>query len=154
MRIPPGIRDRIPELAHLSDDELLPMLLESLERQVMEAAVEELSRRGQSLTKQIEGGGHVRKTGAEYMTNQLGEHHASFYVAFKGDQAGAMSASQAWVERLETFGGIETIGHASLRGTDGTNHHVFDEDIMRTVETMDPELLAKIDELMDPDRDV
>src|SRR5580765_2968603 len=98
-RIPPGIRDRIPEIADLSDDELVLVLIESLEPQVMAAATQELSRHGQRMTKRIKGGGHVQETGAEYMTNRLGEHHATFRVAFKGDHNRAVAAATAWAAR-------------------------------------------------------
>jgi hypothetical protein len=53
---------------------------------------------------------------------------------------------------VQTFGGIAEIGHASLRGTDGTNLHLFSEETEAMVESLDEETLAKIDELMDPNR--
>ncbi len=147
-----NIRQMTPALAARSDDELRPLLLESLERQVMEVAREELANHGQHPTKRIEGGGHVRKTGTEFMSNPVGEHYGIFSIAFNGGQDGAVAAAEAWCARVATFGGIEEIGHASLRGTDGTNLHIFDEKIEAAVANMDPELLAQIDELMDPER--
>jgi hypothetical protein len=150
LRIPPGIRDRIPELAHMPDNELVAVLIVSLEPQVMDAAAEELSRRGQRRKKRIVGNGHVQETGADYIIgNRLGEHHATFRVAFKGDHDRAVDAAWAWAGRLENFGGIESIGHLSLRGTDGTFLHWFDEETEEAVANMSPEMIAMIDEMMD-----
>lgn len=149
VRIPPGIRDRIPELAPLSEDDLASVLIESLEPRVMDAATKELSRRGQRRTKRIVGNGHVQETGAEYMKNHLGEYHAKFRVAFKGDHDRAIAAASAWAALLEKFGGIESIAHVSLRGTDGTFLHWFDEETEDAVANMSPGMIPRLDELMD-----
>jgi hypothetical protein len=134
-------------LAALPDDDLRALLAESLIRQVLEVAGEELRRHGQRLKRSIKGGGHKQKTGTD-----LGEHYVKFHVAFQGDYEGAVAASNRWIERVQTFGGVAEIGHASLRGTDGTNLHLFSEETEAMVESLDEETLAKIDELMDPNR--
>jgi len=46
----------------------------------------------------VRGGGSV---------NQLGEHYVDFTFAFEGDHDGATAAAEAWIERVETFGGID-----------------------------------------------
>jgi len=136
-------------MAALSDDELRPILSESLERQVMAVAREELERHGQRLTHRIRGGGHDQETGSEFMTNSDGEHYAKFSVAFEGKREGAVAAADAWITRVRTFGAVARISHSSLRGTDGTNAHAFDEETEAMVENMDPDMLAWIDEQTD-----
>lgn len=59
---------------------------------------------------------------------------------------------EAWIARLEMFGGIEEITRASLRGTDGTNMHHYDEKIEGMAANLDPDVAAMIDELMNPTR--
>ena len=149
VRIPLGIRDRIPELAQLSNDDLVFLLVVSLEERVIGTAVDELFRRGQRLTKRIKGNGQVRKSGAEYMKNRLGEDHATFRVAFKGDHDRAVIAAWAWVARIQTFGEIESVSRLSLRGTDGTFHNWFDQETQEAVASMSPATVARIDEQMD-----
>ena len=136
-------------LAALPDDDLRALLAESLIRQVLEVAAEELTRHGQRLKRSIKGGGHKQKSGTESMVNDLGEHYVTFHVAFQGDYEGAVAATNRWIERVQTFGGIAEIGHASLRGTDGTNLQMFSEETEAMVESS---TLARIDELMDPNR--
>ena len=59
------------------------------------------------------------------MVSELGEHWVDFTVVFEGDYTGATAAAEAWIERVETFGGIERVTRAALRGTDGTNLQGF-----------------------------
>jgi hypothetical protein len=92
------------------------------------------------------------ETGVEMMTNDLGEDHVSFSVAFERDQEGAFAAADRCLERVKTFGGIGAVGRAALRGTDGTNSQVFSEEIMAMAESLDDETRARIDALIDPDR--
>lgn len=149
VRIPPGIRDRVPELAQLSNDDLVLLLVVSLEERVMGTAVDELSRRGQRPTKRIKDNGHIRKSGAGYMKSRLGEDHATFRVAFKGDHDRAVIAAWAWVARIQTFGEIESISRLSLHGTDGTFHNWFDQETQEAVASMSRESVARIDGPMD-----
>lgn len=148
--IPPGVRDRLSELAQLSDDDLVFVLVVSLEEQVMGAAVEELSRGGLRPTKRMKGNGHVRRSGAEYVQNRLGEHHVRFRVAFEGDHDRAVAAAGAWAARLETFDGIESIDRLSLRGTDGTSLFWFDGATREAVGSEHPGTATRIYELLDP----
>jgi len=146
------LREQVPELASLPEDELRSVALESIEHEVMDSAQEALGRHGQQVIDRIETAGHVFLTGAEFMENEAGEHYGTFSAAFKGDQEGAVAATDLWFAHLQTFRSIENIGHMSLRGTDGTDVHHFDEALEKRFETLDPETLARIDELMDPDR--
>ena len=75
-----------------------------------------------------------------------------FTVAFEGDHAGATAATQAWAERVQTFGGIGRITRVALRGTDGTHLHRFSEEIEEQVASLDDETKERIDELTDPNR--
>ena len=71
-------------------------------------------------------------------------------VACRND--GATTAAQAWIDRVETFGGIDRISRASLRGTDATNLHSYGEEIEELAADLDDETKARIDERMDPKR--
>jgi hypothetical protein len=64
---------------------------------------------------------------------------------------GAVAAAESWIQRVEPFGGIEKIRRAALRGTDGTNLQMFDEEIQQMAASLDDETKAQIDQLMDPD---
>jgi hypothetical protein len=140
------------EFAASSDDELRAAVAQSLSEQVMEVATEELKRNRQKLKDHFEGGGYRWDTGSEITVNRLGEHHVDFTVAFEGDHAGATAAAEAWRERVETFGGIDRITRAALRGTDGTNLQWLDEEILELAANLDDDTKARIDEVMDPNR--
>ena len=141
-----------PDFARLPESDQKALLAESLIRQVMGVAEEALQRHGQKPKAKISAADRDWETGVEMMTNQLGEDHVDFSVAFEGDHDGAVAAADEWVERVKTFGGIREVGRAALRGTDGTNAQLFSEEIMEQVENLDEETRARIDELMDPDR--
>ena len=68
----------------------------------MRTAADELARRWQRATKRIKDGGHIQESGTEYVENRFGERHATFRVAFKGDQTNAVAATHAWAARLRT----------------------------------------------------
>jgi hypothetical protein len=140
------------ELATLPDDELRALFAESLTSQVMGVAKEELKRNRQKLKRSIETAGYEFETGVEVAVNDLGEHWVTFCIVFDGDYDGAAAAAEAWTERVGTFGGIDRVTHASLRGTDGTNAHMFDDEITALAENLDEDTKAQIDELMDPKR--
>jgi hypothetical protein len=146
------VRAQAEEFASLSDDDLRAVLAQSLIEQVMGVAAEELKRNGQKLKRRFETGGYQFDTGSEIMVNELGEHWVDFTVVFDGDYDGATAAAEAWIERVETFGAIDRITRAALRGTDGTNLQKFGEEIEEQVANLDDETKARIDELMDPNR--
>jgi hypothetical protein len=148
------LRDASPKFAAMSEDDQRGLAFTSLAKQVMEVANEELKLRRLRLKPKIKqpGGDLQKKTGTQLTVNPLGEHHATFSVAFEGDHDAAVAATDAWVQRVQTFGGIAGIGHTSLRGTDGTNEHRFSEEITALAESLDEDTKAEIDKLMDPNR--
>jgi hypothetical protein len=145
-----SMRQKAPDFAALSEDDQRAALAASLVRQVMAVAEEEIRRRGMKPKRSIKGGGNERKTGSEIFANQLGEHHFTFAAAFEGDYDRAVAAVDQWVDRVSTFGGVASIGRVSLRGTDGTNLHKFDEQTESLAASLDDETLAAIDKLMEP----
>ena len=100
----------------------------------------------------------VRKTRQKWKGDnvELDLEWPRFSVAFQGDTEGAFSAYQQWVGRVELAPATSRILTSSLRGSDGTNLQYMDEDVQREVEeglaALPPDALAKIDELMDPER--
>jgi hypothetical protein len=99
------------------------------------------------------GGDRQEESGTELLVNDLGEHHATFSVAFEGDHEAAVAATGRWIERVERFGGIASIDHASPRGADGTNMHHFSEEIEALADSVDEETRAEFAGLIDPKRD-
>jgi hypothetical protein len=144
------MRAAMPKLAEAPDEDLHAVLAESLVRQVMDVANEELRRHRQKLGRRFETAGHGWETGSEVNVNPLGEHWVDFTVVFDGNTEGAAAAAQAWIERVETFKGLERITHAALRGTDGTYLHRFGEEIEERAANLDDETRAQIEQLMDP----
>jgi len=78
-----------------------------------------------------------------------GGEYAAFSVYFKVDVEGGTAAFERWVSRVESMGGVSKIGHASLRGSDETNLHCFDEETEETYGKLDEETLAQIDQLFE-----
>jgi hypothetical protein len=141
------MRAESEEFAALSEDDQRAVFVDSIVRQVGGVAGEELTSHGQTLKSASESSAHLT-------VNDLGEYWVDFSVAFKGDREGAARAVDKWVERVRTFGGIAQITHVSLRGSDGTNAHHFSDEITALAESLDEDTKARIDELMDPTRDV
>jgi hypothetical protein len=79
-----------------------------------------------------------------------------FSVRFQGDSEGAIAAYERWATTVESLNGTSRILRASLRGSDGINLQYMDEALEQEyaalADSLTPEALAKIDELMDPDR--
>jgi hypothetical protein len=139
------MRAESEEFAALSEDDQRAVSADSIVRQVGHVASEELESHGQTLKS-------ARRSPAQLTVNDLGEYWVDFSVAFKADREGAVRAVEKWAERVGTFGGIAQITHVSLRGTDGTNEHAFSDEIVAQAESLDEDMRARIDELMDPDR--
>ena len=136
----------------MSDDDLRGLLTDSVTRQALEAAAEELSRHGLRAKRSIDHEGRRWNSGSEVMVNRLGEYHATFTVVCEGDRDNAIAAFDSWLSRLSAFGGIGEIGRMSVRGTDGTNLVRYSDEAMEAAANLDDETAARIDELMDPDR--
>jgi hypothetical protein len=139
------------ELKNMPDDLLKGHLANSVVDQVMDAAEEELRRHGQKPKRAFRANGYEWVTGFEVGENEQGEDWVDFTVAFDGDTDGAVAAAESWIQRVEPFGGIEKIRRAALRGTDGTNLQMFDEEIQQMAASLDDETKAQIDQLMDAD---
>lgn len=139
-----------PSFDALSEDDQRGVWVVAVNDHVMSAAAEELRSRGLKPKRKIKqpGGPNEKETGFDVMVNRLGEHHVKFSVAFAGDYDSAAAATDAWAERVATLRGIAKIGHTSLRGTDGTNLHVFDEETEAMAASLDDETIELINKAM------
>jgi hypothetical protein len=127
------LRQQEPGLAAMPIDELKGLAFLSLQRQVYGIALEELrSHRQQWKTPTTEVMGEA-------------DEFAKFRLYFKGDSEGATKAWERWAARVETMGGVARISHASLRGTEGTNLHYYDEAIEQAAARLSERELALID---------
>lgn len=140
--------------AALPEDVQRAEMINAVTNEVMRVANEEIQLCGGKIKKRIKqpGGDREQETGSELLVNDLGENHMTFSVAFQSDHDSAIAVVDLCVKRVDTFNGVRNIGHASLRGTDGTNLHHYDESIVAMAESLDEDTRNRIDEIMDPSR--
>lgn len=140
-----------PSFDALSEDEQRGAWVMAVNEAVMGVATEELQSRGLKPKHRIKqpGGPNEKETGCDVMVNRLGECHATFSVAFAGDYDSAVAAADAWADRVATLRGIASIGRKSLRGTDGTHLHAFDEETEAMAASLDDETIALIEKAVD-----